>query len=134
MKLRSKKFYRSISSSKQISSNNNSSSKQIKGGGNDHQQQLCEIKWELRPGGMLVQRREAGQSVVDGLITIRVSTVSKWHDISIESTSTFGNYLPLSILVRNYKENPLVKFQSFWIYGKRVLQIHCCYLFKFQGN
>ncbi|XP_061980407.1 BAG family molecular chaperone regulator 2-like [Populus nigra] len=48
-----------------------------------------EIKWELRPGGMLVQKRESGESVGE-LITVRVSTVSQWHDISIEATSTFG--------------------------------------------
>lgn len=97
LKLKSKKFYRSISSSKLIS---NSSSKQIKGGGSDHQQQqLCEIKWELRPGGMLVQRRETGQSVGEELITIRVSTVSKWHDISIESASTFGKQLSILIQI-----------------------------------
>ncbi|KAJ6424013.1 hypothetical protein OIU84_024898 [Salix udensis] len=49
-----------------------------------------EIKWELRPGGMLVQKRESGESTVGELITLRVSTVSQWHDISIEATSTFG--------------------------------------------
>ncbi|CAK7328196.1 unnamed protein product [Dovyalis caffra] len=48
-----------------------------------------EIKWELRPGGMLVQKRESGESVGE-LIKVRVSTVSQWHDISIEATSTFG--------------------------------------------
>lgn len=48
------------------------------------------IKWELRPGGMLVQKRENGDSVGEGMITLRVSTGSQWHDISIEATSTFG--------------------------------------------
>lgn len=50
---------------------------------------ISEIKWELRPGGMLVQKRESGDSVGE-LITLKVSTVSQWHDISIEATSTFG--------------------------------------------
>lgn len=50
-----------------------------------------EIKWELRPGGMLVQKRDtAGENQGEAMITIRVSTVSKWHDISVEATSTFG--------------------------------------------
>ncbi|KAJ8615615.1 hypothetical protein MRB53_034987 [Persea americana] len=49
-----------------------------------------EIKWELRPGGMLVQKRENAATVGEGMITVRVSTVSHWHDISIEATSTFG--------------------------------------------
>lgn len=57
---------------------------------------MSEIKWELRPGGMLVQMRESGQSDGNkGLITIRVSTVSKSHDISIQQTSTFGKLLSL---------------------------------------
>ncbi|XP_076910735.1 BAG family molecular chaperone regulator 2-like [Bidens hawaiensis] len=52
---------------------------------------MGEVKWELRPGGMLVQRREmGGDNVMEGVITIRVTTVSKWHDISIRATSTFG--------------------------------------------
>ncbi|KAJ9152806.1 hypothetical protein P3X46_026326 [Hevea brasiliensis] len=50
---------------------------------------LSEIKWELRPGGMLVQKRESEDSVGE-LITVRVSTLSQYHDISIEATSTFG--------------------------------------------
>ncbi|KAH7532416.1 hypothetical protein FEM48_Zijuj04G0017200 [Ziziphus jujuba var. spinosa] len=113
MKLRSKKFYRSISSSKLIGSNNNSNKQNNKGGnenqnnrgGNENHQKdhnnniISEIKWELRPGGMLVQRRESGQGVGEGLITIRVSTVSKWHDISIEQTSTFGELKMILSLV-----------------------------------
>ena len=51
---------------------------------------IGEIKWELRPGGMLVQKRESIQNKGEGMITIRVSTVSQWRDISIEATSTFG--------------------------------------------
>lgn len=62
----------------------------------------CEIKWELRPGGMLVQKRESsGDSDGDAMITIRVSTVSKWHDISIQSTSTFGELKLILSLVTN---------------------------------
>ncbi|KAL4378426.1 hypothetical protein GQ457_02G012200 [Hibiscus cannabinus] len=59
-----------------------------KGAGNCNN--ISEIKWELRPGGMLVQRRETGSSVGEGMIVVRVSTVSRSHDISIEATSTFG--------------------------------------------
>ncbi|KAH0984635.1 hypothetical protein GBA52_011812 [Prunus armeniaca] len=72
-----------------------------------------EIKWELRPGGMLVQRREtaAESSAGEVLITVRVSAVSHCHDISIEATSTFGNEALLSlsplsmcIYAQNYEE------------------------------
>ncbi|GMH23910.1 hypothetical protein Nepgr_025753 [Nepenthes gracilis] len=48
-----------------------------------------EIKWELRPGGMLVQKRDAGVSAGEGMINVKVSTVSHCHDVSIEATSTF---------------------------------------------
>ncbi|KAK4282298.1 hypothetical protein QN277_013694 [Acacia crassicarpa] len=51
---------------------------------------VSDIKWELRPGGMLVQKRDAGRDGGDGIITIRVSTVSHCHDISVQPTSTFG--------------------------------------------
>lgn len=98
IKLKSKKYFcRSISKLSRSDSGNN---KQLKGGdqnqkenNNNNNNIVTEIKWEMRPGGMLVQRRESvgTQTLGEGLITIRVSTVSKWHDISIESTSTFGN-------------------------------------------
>lgn len=69
------------------------------GGGGGDEKSYCgsggsgEIKWELRPGGMLVQKRENGANVGEGMITVRVSTVSHWHDISIQATSTFGKHL-----------------------------------------
>ncbi|XVF16289.1 hypothetical protein REPUB_Repub10bG0018400 [Reevesia pubescens] len=77
----------------------------VKGG--DHQKGSCgnnnsisEIKWELRPGGMMVQKRETGATANgEGLITVRVSTLSQWHDISIESTSTFGELKMILSLV-----------------------------------
>lgn len=52
-----------------------------------------DIKWELRPGGMLVQKREYENNINAGgeaKITLRISTISNCHDISIQPTSTFG--------------------------------------------
>ncbi|XP_021813138.1 BAG family molecular chaperone regulator 2-like [Prunus avium] len=105
IKLRSKRFCRSFCSCKLISSNNNKikaaasadQSKEFGGAINNNGQ----IKWELRPGGMLVQRREtaAERSAGEGLITVRVSAVSHCHDISIEATSTFGELKMILSLV-----------------------------------
>lgn len=53
---------------------------------------ISNIKWELRPGGMLVQKRDAGDNTEDAVITLRVSNVSQWHDISVQPTSTFGEF------------------------------------------
>nr|CAB3484903.1 unnamed protein product [Digitaria exilis] len=47
-----------------------------------------EIEWEVRPGGMLVQKRDGRGDV--GVITIRVATGVSWHDVSIGATCTFG--------------------------------------------
>lgn len=87
IKLRSKRFLRSSSKLRGGDNGGNNSGKALVGGG--------EIKWELRPGGMLVQKRETcgDQCVGDGVIVVRVSTVSQCHDISIQSTSTFGKSL-----------------------------------------
>lgn len=85
IKLRSKRFSRS--NSKLGSGGGNSGGGTVKGRGGGG----GEIKWELRPGGMLVQKRESGGSEGEGLITVRASTVSQWHDITIQATSTFGN-------------------------------------------
>lgn len=105
IKFRSKKYF--CRSSSKLSRND--SGGKLKGG---DQKESCggsntEIKWELRPGGMLVQRRETCQSVGEGLITIRVSTVSQWHDISIEATSTFGTlYIYIYRHIYNTELNP----------------------------
>ncbi|WVZ07826.1 BAG family molecular chaperone regulator 2 [Vigna radiata var. radiata] len=64
---------------------------------------ICEIQWELRPGGMLVQKRESNLSSGEGLITITVSTVSHSHQISIESTSTFGELKIILSLVTSFE-------------------------------
>ncbi|CAL0299148.1 unnamed protein product [Lupinus luteus] len=89
MKLRSKRFFRSSSKH---------------GNGNKAapitDNECSEIKWELRPGGMLVQKRES-ISLGEGMIAIRVSTMSQFHEISIEATSTFGELkMILSLVTR----------------------------------
>ncbi|KAK8593557.1 hypothetical protein V6N13_042872 [Hibiscus sabdariffa] len=90
MKLKSNKFCRGSFKFGNAGGNN------VKGG---DQKGVTEIKWELRPGGMLVQRREIGSSVGEGTILVRVSTVSQCHDISIEATSTFGKLKMILSLV-----------------------------------
>ncbi|XP_027348538.1 BAG family molecular chaperone regulator 2-like [Abrus precatorius] len=58
-----------------------------------------DIQWELRPGGMLVQKRDRNRSAGEGMITVTVSTVSQSHEISIEATSTFGELKMILSLV-----------------------------------
>ncbi|XP_022773667.1 BAG family molecular chaperone regulator 1-like [Durio zibethinus] len=101
IKLKSKRFCRgSFRFGSGGNGGNGNGSSNVKGGekacGNNN---ISEIKWELRLGGMLVQKRETGGSVGDGMITIRVSTVSQWHDISMEATSTFGELKMILSLV-----------------------------------
>lgn len=49
------------------------------------------IKWEMRPGGMLVQKRSEDSNTED-LISLKVSTVSQLsYEISIDANSSFGN-------------------------------------------
>ncbi|XP_027154296.1 BAG family molecular chaperone regulator 1 [Coffea eugenioides] len=105
MKLRSKKFSRSNSNNNKPE--NGGGNSPINGGGGGG-----EIKWEVRPGGMLVQKREqCGDSSSnsadsgEGLITLRVSTVSKFYDISVQSTSTFGELKLILSLVTNLEPN-----------------------------
>lgn len=51
-----------------------------------------EIDWELRPGGMLVQKRNAGDAASSPMIKIKVSHGSYHHYITIPAQSTFGNH------------------------------------------
>lgn len=89
LKLRSKRFFRSNSSKLRGTDNGGSNS------GKGASMPVGEIKWELRPGGMLVQKRESSCASTDSsgeeIIVVKVSTVSQCHDVSIQSTSTFGN-------------------------------------------
>jgi hypothetical protein len=55
-----------------------------------------ETDWEVRPGGMLVQKRMEGRE--EGTITLRVSTGHQWYSISINATSTFGKLKSLFAL------------------------------------
>uniref|UniRef100_A0A0D9V996 Ubiquitin-like domain-containing protein n=1 Tax=Leersia perrieri TaxID=77586 RepID=A0A0D9V996_9ORYZ len=69
------------------------------------------IEWEVRPGGMLVQKRRSpadddGSSMTSGnsgaaadTILVRVSTGWQWHEVSIDSTATFGDLKVMLSLV-----------------------------------
>ncbi|KAJ6803582.1 BAG family molecular chaperone regulator 4 [Iris pallida] len=49
------------------------------------------IDWELRPGGMVVQRRDDDEDVADGpTIRIKVHHDTSHHDLSVPAQSTFG--------------------------------------------
>ncbi|ESQ41401.1 hypothetical protein EUTSA_v10014879mg [Eutrema salsugineum] len=91
MKFKSKRFGIRFGFGKRINNKGTQQDQQQKGFGNNNNNSCCsnyEIKWELRPGGMLVQKRQ--ESVGEDLISIRVSTFAHFHDLSVEATSTFG--------------------------------------------
>lgn len=53
-----------------------------------------EIDWELRPGGMLVQKSDGdddGSSASGPMITVKVSHGSYQYDVSVPAQSTFGD-------------------------------------------
>lgn len=104
IKLRSKKS--SKSSSKLGNGGNGSGGSYLKGSPSlekGYSSGLTgEIQWELRPGGMLVQKREISESrhkPGEGTITVRVSYGTQWHDIPIKPTSTFGMSSLMTIFV-----------------------------------
>ncbi|KAI3931442.1 hypothetical protein MKX01_040359 [Papaver californicum] len=110
MKLSPKKFCRSLSAKLTNfgGGRGNAKSKVENNGTTDNANGGGEIKWELRPGGMLVQKRVANGSSSSSneggeLINIRVvsSTFSQWRDISVESTSTFGELKMVLSMVTN---------------------------------
>ncbi|XP_048420729.1 BAG family molecular chaperone regulator 4 [Pyrus x bretschneideri] len=49
------------------------------------------IYWELRPGGMLVQKRDIGEANSGIMIKIKVSHGSYYHDVLVHAQSTFGD-------------------------------------------
>lgn len=51
------------------------------------------IDWEMRPGGMLVQKRDPDAAVATGpLIKIKVSHGLFGHDVSVSAHATFGAF------------------------------------------
>lgn len=96
-----KRLFRSRSSSKSTASSNSSSSGNSSNIGIDICAMVAEhekIEWEVRPGGMLVQKRRSPDDDdeyggVEEVILVRVSTGSggAWHDVSIDATATFGD-------------------------------------------
>ncbi|EAY94582.1 BAG family molecular chaperone regulator 1 [Oryza sativa Japonica Group] len=81
-------FRRSSSKGSTDSSSSSSSSSDGDVGGRSGGGGSGEIEWEVRPGGMLVQKRD-GRGGVE-VITVRVATGFSWHDVSIGATCTFG--------------------------------------------
>lgn len=88
---------------KRISSTSNKQQAAASGGGDNGSAAAAggggarEIEWEVRPGGMLVQKRDGrgGRETVD----VRVSTGFSWHDVSIGATSTFGEHTSFSLFL-----------------------------------
>lgn len=77
-----------------------------------------QIEWELRPGGMLVQKRNPGRGDASSgpMIKIKVSHGAYHHDIAVPAQSTFGNHF-LTIF-------PFLSFAASFFLGfilKRVL-------------
>ena len=59
-----------------------------------------EVDWELRPGGMLVQKRDVGVGSSGPMIKIKVSHGSCHYDTDVPAQSTFGKHLSLKLIVR----------------------------------
>lgn len=57
------------------------------------------MNWELRPGGMLVQKRNSDSnqnSVSVHTIGVRVKYGSSYHEIHINAQASYGNKNPLN--------------------------------------
>ncbi|MCO5606270.1 hypothetical protein L7F22_060457 [Adiantum nelumboides] len=59
----------------------------------------CSKQWELRPGGMLVQKRDphADAAHAGPIINLRVSYGRMYHHVSITANSTFGDLKKLLV-------------------------------------
>ncbi|CAH8382836.1 unnamed protein product [Eruca vesicaria subsp. sativa] len=70
-------------------------------------------EWELRPGGMVVQRRSDDSSNVPRDIHVRVKFGSVQHEISINSQSTFGELKKrLSVKTRVHHQDMKILYKD----------------------
>ncbi|MFQ6627366.1 hypothetical protein Gotur_006269 [Gossypium turneri] len=83
-----------------------------------------EIKWELRPGGMLVQKRDMGDASSGPMIKIKVSHGSFHHDITVPAQSTFGDLK--KVLVQETGLEP--KEQRLLVQGKEKDDEECLHM------
>lgn len=63
-----------------------------------------ENEWEVRPGGMLVQKRDPDEEqnrIPPPTIRVRVKYRSIYHEIFISSQATFGNYNKVIYFIYN---------------------------------
>ncbi|KAH7838148.1 hypothetical protein Vadar_022587 [Vaccinium darrowii] len=82
------------------------------------------IDWEMRPGGMLVQKRGSGSSGGGSMIKIKVSHGSYHHDITAPSQSTFGDLK--RVLVHETGLEP--KEQRLLFRGKEKDDVECLHI------
>jgi hypothetical protein len=97
-----KLFRRSSSKGSTTSSSSDGDAGSVRGGG--------EIEWEVRPGGMLVQKRDCRADVE--VITVRVATGFSWHDVSVVATCTFGQYSCSAFLLYSFAPPNLSYFSQ----------------------
>jgi len=60
------------------------------------------LEWEMRPGGMLVQRRTLDSdrdSVPPPTIRVKVKFGSTYHEVNISSQATFGTCYTLFLFI-----------------------------------
>lgn len=72
-----------------------SASKGVENSGFDNRQ----IDWELRPGGMLVQKRDTEGDPSGPMIKIKISHGSYHYEITVPAQSTFGNFSLLKFYI-----------------------------------
>lgn len=53
--------------------------------------EMAEIEWEMRPGGMLVQKRIGASDVSTPNLRLRIAFGAIRIEISVNSQATFGN-------------------------------------------
>lgn len=72
------------------------------------------IEWEMRPGGMLVQKRDPDAAVATGpLIKIKVSHGLFGHDVSVSAHATFGTFQVLYLLAPSSNMDAYLRMLSF---------------------
>lgn len=81
------------------------------------------IDWELRPGGMLVQKRQQqpleSSSSSSPMIKIKVSHGSYHYEVTVPSQSTFGKHRWITCIL-GWIPFPFFIYSSFWYNSARI--------------
>lgn len=83
------------------------------------------VEWEMRPGGMLVQKRSNKSGSLVPNLRVRVSFGATRYEIFVNSQSTFGKIVTAFLFLIRHRNNARSSFNAFLLSSLFTLLLWC---------